>query len=138
MDLETDNPDKGQLLQKSAHHRELLEQEVKLISERSEKIITNALVIGGALALTYFLVSGFSSSKKRKRKARKIKLVQSADQTDTSPEAVYEPQEPGIVSQIGTALAAQATGLLLSIAKEKLQEYLKSQSAKKENTNERS
>jgi len=48
------------LLQKSARHREQLEDEVKLISERTEKIIINALVIGGALAATYFLVSRFS------------------------------------------------------------------------------
>jgi len=133
MNFETDNPEKGQLLQKSAHHRELLEQEVKLITERSEKIITNALIIGGALALTYFLVSGLSGKgEKRKSKSKKTKLFEEAG-SDTPAEA-YEPAEAGIVSQIGTALVAQATGLLLSVAKEKLVEYLQSQVVKKANT----
>jgi hypothetical protein len=139
MDLETDDPVKGQLLQKSAHHRELLKEEVKLISERSEKIITNALVIGGALALTYFLVSYLSDAdKKQKLKPRKIKLVQGNEEKDSSIESTHEPEEAGIVSQIGAVLVAQATGFLLSIAREKLAEYLQSQSVKKENTNARS
>jgi hypothetical protein len=138
MNLETDNPEKGQLLQRSAHHRELLEEEVKAITEKSEKIITNALIIGGALALTYFLVSGFSSSrKKRKSKAAKIKVVTGKDEEGPEVEAAT-PESPGIVSQIGTVLMAQATGLLLSIAREKLVEFLQSQTAKKDNNHERS
>jgi len=139
MNLETDNPEKGQLLQRSAHHRELLEEEVKLITERSEKIITNALIIGGALALTYFVVSSLSGSgKKRKSSSKKIKLVTAADAEEDTGVEVSEPQEAGFVSQIGSVLMAQATGLLLSIAREKLVEFLQSQAAKKDNTHERS
>lgn len=138
MNLETDNPEKGQLLQRSAHHRELLEEEVRVISEKSERIITNALIIGGALALTYVLVSTFSgSSKKPKAKAKKIKVVAANDDAGGEVE-VSQPQEAGIVSQIGGVLVAQATGLLLSIAREKLVEFLQSQMAKKDNINERS
>jgi hypothetical protein len=139
MNLETDNPEKGRLLQKSAHHRELLEHEVKLISEKSEKIITNALIIAGALTLTYFLVSSLSGSKeKKKSKIRKIKLVEGKEESGEE-ELDSEPEGPGIVTQIGSVLAAQATGLLLSIAREKLVEFLQSHyGLKKENTNERS
>ncbi len=138
MNLETDNPEKGQLLQRSAHHRELLEEEVKLISERSEKIITNALIIGGALALTYFLVSGLSgSSEKKKSRARKIKIVEGKDEPEPGVDQASEPEQPGVISQIGTVLMAQATGFLLSIAREKLVEYLQSQGVvKKGNTND--
>lgn len=140
MDLETDNPEKGQLLKKSAHHRHLLEEEVKLISDRSEKIITNALVIGGALALTYLLVSGLSgTSEKKKSKARKARSVESEQgETSTSEEEDLEPERSGIVSQIGAVIAAQATGFLLSIAREKIVEFLESQAVKKENKNEHS
>jgi hypothetical protein len=138
MDFETDDPEKGQLLQKSAQHRTILEEEVKLISERTEKIITSALVVGGALALTYFLVSRLSESREKpKSKARKIKLVQSTDESDTAVETTHEPQEAGIVSQIGAALMAQATTFLLSVAKEKLSEFLEAQAVKKgQNNNE--
>ena len=134
MNLETDNPDKGRLLHRSAQHRELLEEEVKRITERSEKIITNALVIGGALALTYFLVSSLSDvSKKEKARPGKTRRVGGAEETAT--EEDRGPEEAGIVSQIGGVLLAQATGFLLSIAREKLVEYLQSQGVKKENIN---
>ena len=138
MNLETDNPEKGQLLQRSEHHRELLEEEVKLITERSEKIITNALIIGGALALTYLLVSSFSGSgKKAKTKAKKIKLVADRDE-EVGQDESNQHAEVGFVSQIGSVLMAQAAGLLLSVAREKLVEFLQSHAAKKDNTHERS
>lgn len=138
MDLETDNPEKGQLLQKSAHHRELLEEEVRMITERSEKIITNALIIGGALALTYFLVKSVSGPEgKEKPKSRKIRLVETRD-GQTVPEEAYAPEQAGVVSQIGAVLVAQATGFLLSVAKEKLMEFLQAQSEKKANTDDHS
>lgn len=136
MNLESDNPDKGQLLQRSAHHRELLEEEVKLITERSEKIITNALIIGGALALTYFLVSSVSGiSNKERPRPKKIRLVETKE-GNVVPEAAAPAAEAGIVSHIGSVLVAQATGFLLSIAREKLVEFVQSQAVKKENTNE--
>lgn len=138
MNLETDNPEKGQLLQRSAHHREVLEEEMKALTEKSEKILTNALIIGGALALTYFLVSGLSgSSGKRKTKPRKVQLVTGKEDEDSEGD-VAQAEEPGIVSQIGSVLMAQATGLLLSIAREKLVEFLQSHAAKKDNSHERS
>lgn len=138
MSLETDNPEKGQLLQKSAHHRELLEEEVKLISEKSEKVITNALIIAGALTVTYFLVSSLSGSKgKKKLKTTKVKLVQGHDASDAEETDAGE-DRPGLMTTIGSVLAAQATGLLLSIAREKLVEFLQSHyGLKKENPNER-
>ena len=126
--LETDDPIKGKLLKKSAMHREQLEEEVKLISDRTQKIITNAVIVGGALAVTYVLISQFTGSKtKKKSKAAKIKLIHS-DQTQSQAAAVQvEPEAPGVVAQIGTALASQAMVFLLSIAKEKLMEYLQAQ-----------
>jgi hypothetical protein len=130
--LGTDDPIKSQLLKKSAQHREELEHDVQLISDRTQRVITNALVIGGALALTYFVVSRFSGSgKKRKSKTRKIRVVNAAPVSEAEVESVA-PAAPGLVSQIGTALASQASVFLLSLAKEKLSEYLASQAEKKE------
>jgi hypothetical protein len=135
--LDTDDPVKGQLLLKSARHRDQLEEEVKLISERTEKIITNAVIIGGALAVTYFLISRFSGSKQKKRtKAARIQLVQEPREQVAS--AAAEPETPGIVAQIGTALASQATVFLLSLAKEKLEEFMQGQAEKKQRANEHS
>jgi hypothetical protein len=133
---ETDDSVKGQLLRKSARHREQLEEDARLISDHTGRIITNAVIIGGALAVTYFLVSRFSSSKQKKRsKAARIKFVQESGEQRVA-EVAAEPEIPGIVSQIGTALVSQATVFLLSLAKEKLAEFLQSQGEKKTITNE--
>lgn len=65
MELLESNDPKSELLKKSAMHRQELEEEVKSISERTEKIVTTALIVGGALALTYFAVRQFSGTKKK-------------------------------------------------------------------------
>jgi hypothetical protein len=127
---ETDDPVKSQLLKKSAQQRDELEQDLKIVSERTQKIVTNALIIGGALALTYFVINQFSGSKKKRSKTKKIKVVGASAQPEEVVEA--EASAPGIVAQIGTAIASQASVFLLTLAKEKLMEYLQSQVEKKE------
>ena len=133
--METDDLVKSQLLQKAAQQREEIESEMHEITDRTEKVLTNALIIGGALALTYFLVRGFSA--KKKRKARKAKAKVKATEVDDAEEAeVYEESGPArILSQIGTAVASQATMILLDLAKEKLMEYLQAQAQKKADEN---
>ena len=135
--LESNDP-KMELLKKSAKHRQELEEEVRLISERTEKILTNALIIGGTLAAAYFLVRQFSgSTPKRKANKQKIKVVEAKTDRPEG-DAEEEPAAPSMVSQIGSALASQVAIFLLSIAKEKLSEYLQSQFEKKGKDNERS
>lgn len=130
--LEKDDPIKSQLLQKSAHYRDELEQDVKLISDRTQRVLTTALVVGGALALTYLAVRQFGGSKRSKKtKTKKIKVVNAAA-ADDDDDSENVSASPGIVAQIGTALASQATVFLLSLAKEKLNDYLQSQAEKKE------
>lgn len=133
--METDDLVKSQLLQKAAQQRQEIESEMHEITDRTEKVLTNALIIGGALALTYFLVRGFSA--KKKRKARKAKAKAKATGVDDAEETeVYEESGPArIFSQIGTAVASQATMILLDLAKEKLMEYLQAQAQKKADEN---
>lgn len=132
MKQEIDDPLKSSLLRKSEQYRESLEEEAKELTDRTEKIITNALIVGGSLALTYFLYRQLSGgSKKSKAKAKKAKG------TDTVSEVEEEAEETSraskMISQIGTALLSQASVFLLSIAKEKLSEYLQAQAQKKSN-----
>jgi hypothetical protein len=136
MKLETDDPIKSSLLKKTSQYREDLEDEAKVISDRTEKILTNALIIGGSLALTYFAYKQFSggSKSKRKSKVKKIKVV-GATPAEVEQEAeVEETSGPTqIITQIGTALVSQASVFLLTLAKEKLSEYLQAQDQKKKN-----
>ncbi len=115
-----DNPEKLRLQRKAAVQREELETEFEELTERTEKILTNALIIGGALALTYMLVrqlAGGKSSKKQKAK----------DSGDTKEAEQPESESPlnNILTQVGTVLATQVTVFLLSLAKEKLTAYLR-------------
>ena len=134
--METDDPIKSGLLKKTSQYREDLEDEAKVISERTEKILTNGLIIGGSLLLTYFAYKQFSggSKKKHKSKVKKIKVV-GATPVDTEEETELEettgPSQ--IITQIGTALISQASVFLLSLAKDKLTEYLQAQEKKKAN-----
>lgn len=124
---ESDDP-KELLLKKTAKHKQELEEEVKSLSESTEKIITNAVVIGGTLLVTYFLVRQFTKSKRKKR-ARKLKIVKETDANVEAGASVPD-SSPGIVSQIGSALAAQATVFLLDLAKDKLSDYLQARGEK--------
>ena len=139
MELLESDDDKSVLLKKSAMHKKELEDEVRLFSENTEKIVTNALIIGGTLAVTYILVRKFSKKSKSKKRAKikKIKLVNESDESTMT--AAAEKSDPGIMSQIGSALAAQATVFLLDLAKDKLSTFLQSRLDKEaETTNERS
>lgn len=137
MELLETNDMKSELLKKSAKHREQIEDEVKLISERTQKAVTNVLIIGGSLAATYFLVRALAGGSKKKKSKRKVKIVHAAAAAPerlVEAEVVAEPSTPGIVSQIGTVLASQAVTLLLNIAKEKLAEYLQEKAEEKTET----
>lgn len=132
--LETDDPMKSQLLEKASRRKEGLEEDVKILSEKTEKMLINALVIGGALALTYFAVRSFSGSKKKsKRKVKKVIQQVHTKPVDEETDEV-ETESSGVssmLSKVGTTLATQASVFLLAMAKDKLMEYLQSQAEKK-------
>ncbi len=131
---QTDDPVKSQLLRKASQQREEIEGELQELSDRTEKILTNALIIGGALAATYFLVRQFSKSKSKKTKTRKP-ASKPALESDQDSEPEEESPVSAVFSQISTALLSQATVFLLNMAKEKLTEYLQAQAQKKEHEN---
>jgi len=126
--LESDSP-KSELVKKSIQQRKALEEEVKVFSDRTEKIITNALIVGGALALTYWIVSRFMSSDS-KSKSKRQKLATSTNEPFIQEEK-GESKIAAVLSDVGTVLASQATAFLLALAKEKLMEFLASQVDKK-------
>ncbi|MBY0433644.1 MAG: hypothetical protein K2U26_06005 [Cyclobacteriaceae bacterium] len=128
--LEGQDPEKKKLIESSERHKRALEKEVGDMRAKTDKMITNALIIGGSLALTYFVVSSLSSSKKKKRKA---KAAAASAATDGNEEEA-EDDSPSILGNIGTQVLNQATVLLLDIAKEKLADYLQSRKTRDENS----
>lgn len=126
--LETQNPERKKLLETSARHKRELEKEVKDMSDKTEKVLKNALIIGGALAVTYLLVSQLSAGKKKKKSKAKIQLQAAPAPTD--PIVEEEEETPSAFSAIGSKIADTATVLLLDMAKEALSEYLKTRQQK--------
>jgi hypothetical protein len=139
MELLETNDAKSLLLKKSAKHRKGLEDEVRLLSENADKIVTNALIIGGTLALTYLLIRQLSKSKsKGKSKAKKAKFIKDSDANSEEVSFDHGADE-SVVAKIGSAIAAQATVFLLGLAKDKLSAFLQANLHKEaEPANERS
>ncbi|MFZ5999867.1 MAG: hypothetical protein ACOYW3_05110 [Bacteroidota bacterium] len=122
--LETQDPEKRKLVEASERHKRELEREVTDITKKTERIVTNALIIGGALALTYFAVRQLSGKSKKKSAKKKAVQVVAADDDDNEEELAIASAGPSLISQIGTKIVDQATLMLLDIAREKLAEYL--------------
>lgn len=124
--LETQDPEKKRLIEASDRHKHEIQKEVKAMSDKTEKALKNALIIGGALAFTYLLVSQMGSSKKKNKKS-KSKVA------EEDPEAVENIQSaapPSFMSKLGDRFVSSATVILLDIAKDKLAEYLSNRKTK--------
>lgn len=127
--LESDDL-KSHLMRKASRHKEDLENEARFISEKTQGILMNALVIGGSLALAYLLVRRVTSSDSSNRKTKIIAkpssaaletenyIVQSVETEGTGTESFLE--------KLGTRFVNQASEMLLTIAREKLVELLDS------------
>ncbi len=132
--LEKQDPEKKRLMDEAKKHKDKLTGEVRLVSERTEQIMTNTIVIGGALALTYLLVRQFSGRKSKKKNSKSVKLVTQPAESTASEEPEEESNGNSILEQIGVKIANEASVFLLNLAKEKLNEYL--QSGKPQPSNE--
>jgi len=140
MDLfESNDQKKMELLNRSSKHRQGVEDEVKVISERTQSIITNALIAGGTLAATYFIARKISKrNSKKKGRSKKVKGVPASMIHREVHHVDEEPESPGVLSQIGSALVSQAAIFLLGIAKQKLSQYLQTPEETKAENNEHS
>ena len=117
--------ERKKLVETSERHKLELINELNGIGIKSDKLLTNALIIGGSLAFTYLLVSQLTGEVKKSKKS-KAQKVQSEDGFG------IEEEEATLFSKLGAKLVDQATLVLLDIAKEKLSEYI--QSKKRENS----
>src|SRR5438445_10527001 len=95
--LETQDPEKKRLIETSLRHKHESESEVKDLSDRSEKMLRNALIIGGALELTYVVVNQLSSRKVKKKKTKPVKSANVEAEEE-------EEHEPSMLSQMGDKL----------------------------------
>jgi Icc-related predicted phosphoesterase len=133
--LETQDPEKKRLIETSDRHKHEIEKEVKELSDKTERMVKNALIIGGTLAVTYLVISSLSAKRKKKKTKSKVNQASAAGSDDSeTDEASASFTPPSMLSQIGERFATQATAILLGIAKDKLTEYLSNRKQKDENS----
>lgn len=124
--LETQDPEKKKLIEASERHKRELEKEVHEMSDKTERTLKNALIIGGTLAVVYLIVSNINTTKKKRKKLKADVNAGAAieDAEDEEAEESTESAASSFISQVGERLTAQATAMLLEMAKDKLAEYL--------------
>lgn len=128
--LETTDPQKKKLIEASARHKRELEKEVKSITSTTEKALTNALFIGGALALAYIAYSQIAGGKSKKKKAKRQKEKdEEFDETTEKAET-----SSSFLSHVGEIVVTQATMVILEMAREQLASYLESRKSSDENS----
>lgn len=127
MKLAEKSDPKEELKEKSIAYKSAIEEDVRVLSDRTEKALTNILIVAGALGASYMVYRTFFSSPKKTKSGKKALL-------NLSEEAEADPQESRLATMlgsVGTVLATQATAFLLAIAREKLIEYLNKDSGEK-------
>jgi hypothetical protein len=127
--LETQDPERKRLIETSDRHKRELGKEVKSLSDKTEKTLKNALIIGGVLAVTYLVVSQLSSSGKKKKRAKTKVAV-----TNGVEDLIEEDETPSVFTQMGAKIADTATVVLLDLAKDALAEFLKNRKQKDGNS----
>lgn len=124
--LETQDPEKKRLIETSDRHKRAMEKEMQDLTQKTDRALRNALIIGGSLALTYIVISSLSNRKKKKKKKQAAELAAQAGLPGSSPADVEDEDddEPSVIAKVGSQLLNQASVILLDLARQKLKEYL--------------
>ncbi|GAA0892540.1 hypothetical protein GCM10009122_22190 [Fulvivirga kasyanovii] len=115
-EAESNRKKKENLEQNSQKHREAFEHELSEVVDRTKRIATSALVIGGSFALSYYLIKKLTS----KKSVKKIKRQKSTGDIN---EVVIQ-KHPSVFSTVGNVILTEMAVFLLGIAKERLINYI--------------
>ena len=118
--LESQDPEKIKLIETSDRHKRELEKEMKSMTDKTEKVVKNALIIGSVLAATYLIVNQLSSSGKKKKNTKPM-----ASMVSPGENLKEEEHAQSVFTQIVSKAADTATLVLLDLAKDALAEFLK-------------
>lgn len=130
--LETQDPEKKKLIESSERHKRALKKELSQLSAKKDRMLNNALIIGGTLAFTYFVVNSITK-KTRKKKKLNLAAIKEGDIDNVGVEAEEE-DEPSKLEKAGLHILTLASTMLLGLAREKLSEYLESRKKNNEHS----
>lgn len=121
--LESQDPERTRLLETSDRHKKAMEKELTDLTKKTDKMLKNALIIGGSLAVTFLVISALSTKRKKKKKKQAIAAAVKAGELDAI-ETVEEDDSPSVLGQVSKQIINAASVVLLDMARQKLSEYL--------------
>lgn len=104
---------KKALQQNSLVHRQAFEQELSVLVDKSKKIATKTLIIGGSLAVSYYVVKKIFGTKKKHKK-----------KSDGMTKETVIRKKSSVSSKIKSLIMTEVAVFLMAIAKKQLQAYL--------------
>jgi hypothetical protein len=122
--LETQDPDRKRLLETSDRHKKAMEKEIADLTQKTDRVLKNALIIGGSLAVTFLVISSLSKKRKKKRKKQALAADTKAGEPIDAMETDDDDEGPSILGQVSKQVLNAASVVLLDIARQKLSEYL--------------
>ena len=98
----------------SKEHRKAFEEELAVMLDQGKKVALTALVVGGSFALSFYVIRKLAGGKKKKTVVSSVR-----------PEKVVIKNKSSLFSSIKHVVFTEAAVLLMAVAKQKLQAYLK-------------
>lgn len=115
--LESADPQHRKLLEEVRRRKEQLDSETGTLSRRSEKVVRNALIIGGVLLASYLVYRAVSGGGKKEKPK---------ESTDQKSGDTKTPQAPSMISVLGRRLGQVAAIFVLNLARERIAAWLTS------------
>lgn len=122
--LETQDPERIRLLETSDRHKKAMEKELTDLTKKTDKVLKNALIIGGSLAVTFLIISSLSTKRKKRKKKQAIAAAVKAGEPMDAIETDEVDDSPSVLGQVSKQIINAASVVLLDIARQKLSEYL--------------
>lgn len=122
--LETQDPERTRLLETSDRHKKAMEKELTDLTKKTDKMLRNALIIGGSLAVTFLVISALSTKRKKKKKKQAIAAAVKAGEPMDAIDTGEDDDSPSVLGQVSKQIINAASVVLLDMARQKLSEYL--------------
>lgn len=122
--LETQDPERTRLLETSDRHKKAMEKELTDLTKKTDKMLRNALIIGGSLAVTFMVISALSTKRKKKKKKQAIAAAVKAGEPMDAIDTGEDDDSPSVLGQVSKQIINAASVVLLDMARQKLSEYL--------------
>ncbi len=119
--LETADPEKKQLIEEVRRRKEKLDAEANALAKKGQRVMTNALIIGGVLIGSYLVYRAISGSKQKEKK----NIVSPA----ASPE--QKKQSASFFGSFGKRLTQVAAIFILNLARQRVADWLASNKKEK-------